>query len=153
MRLVAEPRCRSGEVWRCRVRDREANRRYSHSTKGREVQRLAHRRYIDTPKGRETKRRIERNFDQTPHGKTEALRCTRIRRARKHGVESDGHTREEVWERDGGKCQMCGKKLRKDNWHEDHIVPLSKGGSDLLENVQATCPPCNLHKSAKLVAA
>jgi len=75
--------------------------------------------------------------------------CRRIRRARRRGADTDGHTRAEVFERDGGRCQMCGVILSPDNWHEDHIVPLARGGSDLLENCQATCPPCNLSKGAR----
>jgi HNH endonuclease len=73
----------------------------------------------------------------------------RIRRARKLGAETDRHTRQEVFERADGRCQLCDVELSQ-GWHEDHIIPLSVGGSDLLENVQATCPPCNLSKGHKV---
>ena len=77
-------------------------------------------------------------------------RHDRLRRARLLGTASDGHTRAEVFERDGGICQLCSTPLDPTNWHEDHVIPLSRGGSDLISNCQATCPPCNLSKGARV---
>lgn len=74
----------------------------------------------------------------------------RIRRARRAGVLSDGHSRLEVFQRDGGICQICGTDLDPRAWHEDHIVPIVAGGADTLANVQATCPPCNMQKGSRV---
>lgn len=46
------------------------------------------------------------------------------------------------------KCVYCSASI-KDNYHIDHIEPLSKGGSNWPHNLQATCPKCNLNKHAK----
>jgi len=56
--------------------------------------------------------------------------------------------KQEVWQRDKGKCVMCGEP---DELHFDHIVPYSKGGTSLKsENVQLLCARHNLEKSAKI---
>lgn len=46
------------------------------------------------------------------------------------------------------KCIKCGeeKKLTK-----DHVVPLSKGGTDFIENIQPLCRNCNSKKHNKII--
>lgn len=46
------------------------------------------------------------------------------------------------------KCACCGKST-KEKKHVDHIVPISRGGSNWPSNLQILCPPCNLTKAAK----
>lgn len=80
---------------------------------------------------------------------TEKLVHTRKRRALQYG--SDGtHTKNQIddlYQKQRGKCACCSKKLKK--YHADHIVPLSKGGSNFIYNIQLLCPSCNLIKSNK----
>ena len=47
-----------------------------------------------------------------------------------------------------GKCTCCGKPLGND-FHLDHIVPLSLGGTNTDDNVQLLRATCNMTKSAK----
>ena len=52
--------------------------------------------------------------------------------------------RNEVWRRDQGKCTQC-QSVR--NLEFDHIVPVSKGGSNTARNIQLLCETCNRRKS------
>jgi len=58
----------------------------------------------------------------------------------------DKGSRGVVLERDNYECQNCG-------WHDDlqidHIMPRSRGGSDLIDNLQVLCAKCNRSKRAK----
>ena len=50
-----------------------------------------------------------------------------------------------VWERDKGKCVICGAK---DELHFDHDIPYSKGGTSITaENVKILCARHNIQKS------
>lgn len=48
-----------------------------------------------------------------------------------------------------GKCWHCGKSVG-DDYHIDHLIPLSRGGSNAPENLVISCPKCNLSKHNKL---
>jgi len=48
--------------------------------------------------------------------------------------------------RDGNKCALCGITVTGENIHFDHIIPWSKGGETLLENLQILCSKHNLAK-------
>jgi len=55
-----------------------------------------------------------------------------------------------VMKRDGFKCCMCGASPANDKnveLHIDYIVPWSKGGETIIENLQTLCSKCNLGKS------
>ena len=53
-----------------------------------------------------------------------------------------------VWERDKGKCSICGAT---DELHFDHIVPFSKGGTSwTAENIQLLCARHNLAKKDRI---
>ena len=53
----------------------------------------------------------------------------------------------------GGKCMYCKIDLRKDGgkyeFHIDHIVPMSSGGTDEIGNLAVTCPMCNSAKGVR----
>lgn len=58
--------------------------------------------------------------------------------------------RYQVLKRDNFKCCACGASPAKNplvELHIDHIIPWSKGGETLIDNLQTLCSDCNLGKS------
>lgn len=55
----------------------------------------------------------------------------------------------EVLKRDQFTCQYCGKSGCK--LEVDHVVPVSKGGADTIENLRTACFDCNRGKSASSI--
>ncbi len=52
-----------------------------------------------------------------------------------------------VWNRDDGKCSKCESR---DKLEYDHIVPVSKGGSNTARNIELLCEACNREKSGNI---
>jgi len=55
--------------------------------------------------------------------------------------------RRAVFARDGHRCQYCGAHAE----NIDHVVPRSRGGEHIWENVVAACRPCNTRKEDRLL--
>lgn len=53
--------------------------------------------------------------------------------------------REKIFEKTNGRCGYCGIDLPK-RWHVDHIHAFYRGGSHNLDNLLASCIPCNSYK-------
>ena len=60
-----------------------------------------------------------------------------------------GETRKQIWQRDQGRCQgpYCQHQLPNSlslkNAHIDHILEVSKGGSDADSNLRTLCRRCH----------
>ncbi len=52
-----------------------------------------------------------------------------------------------VWDRAGGYCSMCRRKIAAETWECDHIRALVNGGTNSEDNLQVLCSWC--HKSQK----
>lgn len=46
-------------------------------------------------------------------------------------------------------CSYCGRADVR--MERDHKIPISKGGSDKIDNITPACPSCNKRKAAKLI--
>src|SRR5688572_31562326 len=57
-------------------------------------------------------------------------------------------TRKAVLARDSWTCQYCGQ--RKPSLTVDHVVPRSRGGESVWENIVASCASCNRRKGNRL---
>lgn len=76
--------------------------------------------------------------------------CRARRRAQKiAGALVEDVKRQVVWERDAGRCYLCGKKANPNDWHLEHIVPLSRGGEHSYRNVAVSHPACNYRKGTR----
>ena len=71
------------------------------------------------------------------------LHYVRVPRAVKRKI-----SRRALFARDGHKCVYCGSSGRLTL---DHVVPRSRGGDSVWENVVTACAPCNLRKGDRLL--
>ena len=54
-----------------------------------------------------------------------------------------------IWEREGGKCMLCGIKLMFGQFIFEHVRALELGGTDTDDNIRLTCKPCAKEKTKK----
>lgn len=118
---------------------------------------------------RERDRRLKQRFNYY-HGHVEQYRLYYQQYRQSHALQCkvNGHNRrarqrsapgshnvtdvQRQYKSQKGKCYYCFKKLSqgKKAYHVDHIIPLSRGGSNDPSNLVITCPSCNLSKKDKL---
>ncbi|MFJ8394374.1 HNH endonuclease [Streptomyces sp. NPDC094144] len=70
---------------------------------------------------------------------------TQRKRAEDYGTEHVEYSRTAILARWLWKCAYCNANAE----HLDHVVPLSRGGSDVESNMVPACAKCNLSKGAK----
>lgn len=75
----------------------------------------------------------------------------RRKNAKRRGAGSGGYSLIDVGERDGWRCHLCGRHIdRQLSGNDergptiDHLVPVSSGGRDVLENVALAHRRCNV---------
>jgi len=61
-------------------------------------------------------------------------------------------SRRNLFLRDHGNCQYCGMQVSLKTGTIDHVVPRSKGGLHIWENVVIACIPCNQKKGSRLIS-
>jgi 5-methylcytosine-specific restriction endonuclease McrA len=91
-------------------------------------------------------------YRQTEPGRMSMKAGNHNRKARKKqaGGKHTAQQLQEQYQRQRGKCYYCKVKLSK-AWHADHVVPLSKGGSNDISNIVIACPKCNQSKYNKML--
>jgi hypothetical protein len=80
---------------------------------------------------------------------TRAKKARRAPRRRPDKRQINWRLRSRVLIRDNCQCRLCGTSPLKDaavTLHVDHIVPWSKGGRTVLNNLQTLCARCNIGK-------
>ena len=53
------------------------------------------------------------------------------------------HEKRRIYELQNGLCAYCGRHRNIKYMTIDHIIPISKGGTDEISNLQCTCKACN----------
>lgn len=96
----------------------------------------------------------ERNAYQREYGKANRDKLTLYtnnRRARK--LEAEGSHTDEEWQELKAfynyKCLGCGKQEPEIKLTRDHVIPLTQGGTDAINNIQPLCARCNSKKNHK----
>lgn len=67
-----------------------------------------------------------------------------------HLARSPAFTRFNVFLRDDFTCQYCRGAFPSEYLTFDHVIPRSRGGKTMWDNVVAACSPCNLRKSNRM---
>lgn len=75
------------------------------------------------------------------------------RRAWMHGITAVTDVRlDDLVERDGTACYLCGVDLDRSEMQMDHVIPLSRGGSHTPGNMRIACRTCNFRKGNYLLS-
>jgi 5-methylcytosine-specific restriction endonuclease McrA len=152
-----------------------AQRKYNHSPKGKAAaaryaasgkHRVDVARWAATERGKEAARKRMRKWRALNPDKDRESRIRSLRKWRKENREAfrihcrhrrklehdaeGSHTAKDIkllFAAQRGLC-VCGGDLST-SYHVDHMVPLSRGGTDSPKNLQLLCPPCNHSKRNK----
>jgi 5-methylcytosine-specific restriction endonuclease McrA len=93
----------------------------------------------------------DRSLRRCPALRTKRLEMQNSRRARQ--LNAPGTFTEEqvsdLYVKQKGKCANCLCRIKKGEFHRDHIVALSRKGSNFISNIQLLCPTCNTRKNSK----
>jgi 5-methylcytosine-specific restriction endonuclease McrA len=110
-------------------------------------------RWANDEKLREYKRTYlrQRYRENTEHKRKQiaySMRAIHARRARKQsqGGSYSAQDWRDLCAKYGHVCLCCGRAVRLT---PDHVVPIAKGGSNDISNLQPLCLPCNLRKATK----
>ena len=57
-----------------------------------------------------------------------------------------------IYSRDQNRCQYCGRQFPRAELNLDHVVPRSKGGTSIWDNVVCSCHRCNRLKGGRTPA-
>src|SRR5258708_3846856 len=90
---------------------------------------------------------IARNPERNRHNKRAAWARRRVRIFNAEGTHTS-HDIKRQYNAQKGRCYWCGKKTKA--YHVDHVIPLSRGGSNGPENIVIACPTCNTKRQNKL---
>jgi len=148
---ICQP-CRTAYNQKSKERMKERNARLTAQDK--ERIKLTHARWYEKNKEKVLKK--GKKWREQNHDKVIS------KKAKRRSVISESYSIQQVLERYGTDCHICHKPINlkaprragSKGWelslHIDHVIPLAKGGTNLLENVKPAHGKCNLRKSANV---
>ena len=83
---------------------------------------------------------------RTPRLELPMPSVVRFLRSRRRNAQAVRFSRETIYARDRGLCQYCHRPVGRREVTYDHILPRSRGGQTLWENIVLACRPCNQKK-------
>ena len=82
----------------------------------------------------------------------EKARAQQARRAhQKRGLPWEKIDKRQLYERDGGRCHLCGKRVAFEVMTLDHMVPMVRGGGYTWANLKVAHRSCNCSKGDTVV--
>ena len=149
------PKCPEGQQWH------PATTKFFHSNKSSsdglagwcKVCRYTYNK-VPPEKNRITQRKYDRAHTEEKRRYTETDACkTRARNFRARRRQAKGtHTAQDIqkqYANQKGRCYYCHTKI-SGVYHIDHVIPLSRGGTNWPDNLVIACPSCNRSKYNKL---
>ena len=89
---------------------------------------------------------------RTPRLELPMPSVVRFLRSRRRSAVAVRFSRETIYARDRGQCQYCHRPVLRRDVTYDHIMPRSRGGQTLWENIVIACRPCNQKKGNRTPA-
>jgi 5-methylcytosine-specific restriction endonuclease McrA len=104
---------------------------------------------------RQKKQEKDRRYRQSHREYEREYARIRVEKRRARKEQANGTFTLEEWEalkmRYNYTCLCCGRREPEIRLTADHIVPLSKGGDNNIDNIQPLCRPCNSAKGVRTI--
>lgn len=148
-----------GHGWYCLPCNREFQSAWRKSEAGRASNRRSQQAYV--ARNREKVVEFRRAWRHRNPDKVRAMEARyKERHPEKVKAKDDRHNenrqykfRYPVYERDRGICHICKKKVPREAFTVDHLIPVSAGGLTTFENLAVAHPSCNYRRGPGLIPA
>lgn len=101
------------------------------------------------------RREMNRRYSMESYYRRPGLSAQKRAQRRKHVEAAGGRFTKLEWQtlkaRYGHTCLCCDRVEPDIKLTPDHVIPVSRGGSNTIDNIQPLCLECNLRKSAKTI--
>jgi 5-methylcytosine-specific restriction endonuclease McrA len=105
--------------------------------------------YAHRPEKQDQLRAYRREYARQPHVKERKRIAVMNHRALRMLAPGEVTAQDirDTLKRQKSRCSLCQQRLV--SYHVDHIIPLSRGGTNWPDNIQILCPVCNRAKQDK----